>query len=84
MLQFIKTEEQLRQHILINHGRAPSPEIPTITDHSDPEMEGLVREKAKAYQEWQIASIESFRDSVLDEKTEKKKQQEAGHQKKPE
>ena len=84
MLQFIQTEEQLRQHILINHGRAPAPKLPTVTDHSDPEMEGLVREKAKAYQAWQIASIESFRDSVLDEKTEKKKQHELGRQKEAE
>jgi len=52
--------------------------MPTVTDHSDPEMDKLVRDKAKAYQEYQIAAIQSFRDSVLKEKIEKKRQESTG------
>lgn len=70
-LQFVETESQLQDHIRIVHGHLPVPTVPTVTDHSDPELEALVHKKAKAYQEWQIDSVESFRDSVLKEKTEK-------------
>ena len=54
MLQFMENEEQLHHHILIAHGHS----VPkTITDHSDPEMDKLVREKARAFLEWQRDSV---------------------------
>jgi rubrerythrin len=50
------TEEQLNNHILMVHGHRPTT-MPTFADHSDPEMDKLVREKARAVLTWERDSV---------------------------